>query len=197
MGAAAWDGEAALSVVPVPVRRACRQRGAALPELRDVRGTDGHPIWMTAGTASLPDPHRDGDYHMRVRAGVIDQPCAAVQKAGVSVDAVARELGERMTIQIDDFYRSSNGDRWRLVWDTETGHRTVRTSPTCPPAGASLRHLWRMAGPHWCQPGERGAAGVACRPDGVSWHGSRCTAAVRFASRGKKEGSQDAHPQAG
>ena len=58
-----------------------------------------------------------------------EQLTAAVQKVGVSVDAVALELGERMTVQIDDFYRSSNGDRWRLVLDTETGHRTVRHEP--------------------------------------------------------------------
>lgn len=32
-----------------------------------------------------------------------------------------------MTIQIDDFYRSSDGDRWWLVRDTE--HRTVRQEP--------------------------------------------------------------------
>ena len=40
-----------------------------------------------------------------------------------------------MTIQIDDFYRSSNGDRWRLVRDTETGHRSVRHEPNLPSGG--------------------------------------------------------------
>jgi hypothetical protein len=40
-----------------------------------------------------------------------------------------------MTIQIDDFYRSSNGDRWRLVRDTETGHRTVRHEPNLSSGG--------------------------------------------------------------
>jgi hypothetical protein len=40
-----------------------------------------------------------------------------------------------MTIQIDDFYRSSNGDRWRLVRDTETGLRTVRHEPNLSSGG--------------------------------------------------------------
>ena len=40
-----------------------------------------------------------------------------------------------MTIQIDDFYRSSNGDRWRLVRDTETGHRAVRHEPNLSSGG--------------------------------------------------------------
>ena len=40
-----------------------------------------------------------------------------------------------MTIQIDDFYRSSNGDRWRLVRDTETGQRTVRHEPNLSSGG--------------------------------------------------------------
>ena len=40
-----------------------------------------------------------------------------------------------MTLQIDDFYRSSNGDRWRLVRDTETGHRTVRHEPNLASGG--------------------------------------------------------------
>jgi hypothetical protein len=41
-----------------------------------------------------------------------------------------------MTLQIDDFYRSSNGDRWQLVRDTETGHRTVRHEPNMSSGGA-------------------------------------------------------------
>ena len=40
-----------------------------------------------------------------------------------------------MTVQIEDFYRSSNGDRWRLVLDTETGHRTVRHEPNVSSGG--------------------------------------------------------------
>jgi hypothetical protein len=40
-----------------------------------------------------------------------------------------------MIIEIDDFYRSSNGDRWRLVRDTETGHRTVRHEPNLSSGG--------------------------------------------------------------
>jgi hypothetical protein len=33
---------------------------------------------------------------------------------------MADDLKHRGTQEIDDFYRSSNGDRWRLVRDTET-----------------------------------------------------------------------------
>jgi hypothetical protein len=40
-----------------------------------------------------------------------------------------------MTLQIDDFYRSSNGDRWRLVRDTETGRHTVRHEPNLSSGG--------------------------------------------------------------
>jgi hypothetical protein len=42
---------------------------------------------------------------------------------------MADDLKHRGIQEIDDFYRSSNGDRWRLVRDTETGHRTVRHEP--------------------------------------------------------------------
>ena len=42
---------------------------------------------------------------------------------------MADDLKHHGTQEIDDFYRSSNGDRWRLVRDTETGHRTVRHEP--------------------------------------------------------------------
>jgi hypothetical protein len=37
--------------------------------------------------------------------------------------------------EISDFYRSSNGDRWRLVRDTETGHRIVRHEPNLSSGG--------------------------------------------------------------
>jgi hypothetical protein len=47
------------------------------------------------------------------------------------------------TQEIDDFYRSSNGDRWRLVRTRRPGIALCGTSPTCPPVGASLRPLWR------------------------------------------------------
>jgi hypothetical protein len=40
-----------------------------------------------------------------------------------------------MTIQIDDFYRSSNGDRWRLVRATDTRPRTVRHEPNLSSGG--------------------------------------------------------------
>ena len=31
-----------------------------------------------------------------------------------------------MTVLVDDFYRSSNGDRWQLLRDTASGRRVVR-----------------------------------------------------------------------
>jgi hypothetical protein len=34
-----------------------------------------------------------------------------------------------VTIQIDVFYRSSNGDRWELARDAETGWKSVRHKP--------------------------------------------------------------------
>ena len=48
---------------------------------------------------------------------------------------MADDLKHRGTQEIDDFYRSSNGDRWRLVRDTETGHRTVRHEPNMSSGG--------------------------------------------------------------
>ena len=43
------------------------------------------------------------------------------------------DLKHRGTQEIDDFYRSSNA--WRLVRDTETGHRTVRHEPNLSSGG--------------------------------------------------------------
>ena len=40
-----------------------------------------------------------------------------------------------MTVLTDDFYRSSNGDRWRLVRDTDTGQRAVRHEPNLSSGG--------------------------------------------------------------
>ena len=34
-----------------------------------------------------------------------------------------------MAVSIADIYRSSNGDRWRLIRDTESGHAFVRHEP--------------------------------------------------------------------
>ena len=34
-----------------------------------------------------------------------------------------------MTVVIDDFYRSSNGDRWQLLRDTASGRRVARHEP--------------------------------------------------------------------
>ena len=48
---------------------------------------------------------------------------------------MADDLKHRGTQEIDDFYRSSNGDRWRLVLDTETGRRTVRHEPNLSSGG--------------------------------------------------------------
>ena len=39
---------------------------------------------------------------------------------------MADDLKHLGSQEIEDFYSSSNGDRWRLVRDRETGHRTVR-----------------------------------------------------------------------
>ena len=40
-----------------------------------------------------------------------------------------------MTVLIDDFYRSSNGDRWQLVRDSETGRQIVRHEPNLASGG--------------------------------------------------------------
>jgi hypothetical protein len=40
-----------------------------------------------------------------------------------------------VTIQIDVFYRSSNGDRWELMRDTETGWQSVRHKPNLASGG--------------------------------------------------------------
>ena len=41
-----------------------------------------------------------------------------------------------MAVSITDIYRSSNGDRWRLVRDTETGRAVVRHEPNRASGGA-------------------------------------------------------------
>jgi hypothetical protein len=40
-----------------------------------------------------------------------------------------------MTILIDDFYRSSNGDRWQLIRDTASGRQVVRHEPNLASGG--------------------------------------------------------------
>ena len=45
------------------------------------------------------------------------------------------EIGEEVTIQIDVFYRSSNGDRWELMRDSETGWQSVRHKPNLASGG--------------------------------------------------------------
>jgi hypothetical protein len=40
-----------------------------------------------------------------------------------------------MTVFIEDFYRSSNGDRWQLIRDTETERKVVRHEPNLASGG--------------------------------------------------------------
>ena len=40
-----------------------------------------------------------------------------------------------MTISTTDFYRSSNGDHWKLIHDPETGHYMVRLEPNLASGG--------------------------------------------------------------
>jgi len=40
-----------------------------------------------------------------------------------------------MTVITDDFYRSSNGDRWQLLRDTASGRRVVRHEPNLASGG--------------------------------------------------------------
>ena len=40
-----------------------------------------------------------------------------------------------MTLSVQDFYRSSNGDRWQLICDTVTGRSFVRHEPNLASGG--------------------------------------------------------------
>lgn len=40
-----------------------------------------------------------------------------------------------MTVSAKDFYRSSNGDRWQLILDDDTGHFMVRHEPNLASGG--------------------------------------------------------------
>ena len=40
-----------------------------------------------------------------------------------------------MTVLVDDFHRSSNGDRWQLLRDTASGRRVVRHQPNLASGG--------------------------------------------------------------
>jgi hypothetical protein len=40
-----------------------------------------------------------------------------------------------MTVLVDDFYRSSNGDRWQLLRDTASGRVVVRHEPNLTSGG--------------------------------------------------------------
>ena len=48
-----------------------------------------------------------------------------------------------MTTLTNDFYRSSNGDRWQLIRDTETGRRIVRHEPNLASGGRLPRLICR------------------------------------------------------
>jgi hypothetical protein len=45
-----------------------------------------------------------------------------------------------MTVLADDFYRSSNGDRWRLIRDTVAGTSGVRHEPNLASGGRVTEH---------------------------------------------------------
>ena len=40
-----------------------------------------------------------------------------------------------MTLSVEDFYRSSNGDRWQLIRDTTSGRSFVRHEPNLASGG--------------------------------------------------------------
>jgi hypothetical protein len=42
---------------------------------------------------------------------------------------------KRMAVNTHDFYRSSNGDRWQLLRDSETGRQIVRHEPNLASGG--------------------------------------------------------------
>jgi hypothetical protein len=58
---------------------------------------------------------------LTLTSGVMRAPISAVRRC---TDRCSMEI--RMTIIQEDIYRSSNGDRWRLVRDTGTGRAVVR-----------------------------------------------------------------------
>ena len=45
-----------------------------------------------------------------------------------------------MVVSVTDIYRSSNGDRWRLVRDTESGRAYVRHEPN-PSSGGAMTDI--------------------------------------------------------
>jgi hypothetical protein len=45
-----------------------------------------------------------------------------------------------MSILVDDFYRSSNGDRWQLFRDTASGREVVRHEPNLSSGGKVTEH---------------------------------------------------------
>jgi hypothetical protein len=55
-------------------------------------------------------------------------------RQNIEPEARARKA-KRMTVFMDDFYRSSNGDRWQLVRDTASGRRVVRHEPNLASGG--------------------------------------------------------------
>jgi hypothetical protein len=43
-----------------------------------------------------------------------------------------------MAISVEDFYRSSNGDRWQLICDTASGRSFVRHEPNLSSGGRTI-----------------------------------------------------------
>ena len=54
--------------------------------------------------------------------------------------AVFQQETKRMSILVDDFYRSSNGDRWQLLRDTACGREVVRHEPNLSSGGNVREH---------------------------------------------------------
>ena len=51
-----------------------------------------------------------------------------------------QQEAKRMSILVDDFYRSSNGDRWQLLRDTASGREVVRHEPNLSSGGKVTEH---------------------------------------------------------
>src|SRR5271167_4146118 len=58
-------------------------------------------------------------------ASIADPGCLATQTKGATL----------MPLSVDDFYRSSNGDRWQLIRDTTSGASFFRHEPTLASGG--------------------------------------------------------------
>jgi hypothetical protein len=58
-------------------------------------------------------------------ASIADPGCLATQTKGATL----------MPLSVEDFYRSSNGDRWQLIRDTTSGVSFVRHEPNLASGG--------------------------------------------------------------